>query len=73
MLVSMAGFVKMVSCLENIIFCFYTYADKTSIEVHISSYWLLLFMHNFRDGLTLSFSQNGCHFSNVNTIETFIV
>ena len=28
--------------------------DKTSIEVCISLYWLQLFMHEFRDGLTLS-------------------
>ena len=48
------AFVKIVSCLANSIFCTYTYADKTSIEVCISSYWLQLFMHKFRDGLARS-------------------
>ena len=56
-----AAFVKIVSCLANSIFCGYTYADKTYIEVFISSYWLQLFMHKFR--LACSISQNGSHFS----------
>ena len=30
------------------------YADKTSIEVCICSYWLQIFMHKFRDGLARS-------------------
>ena len=49
-----AAIVKIVSCLANSIFCTYTYADKTSIEVCIPSYWLQLFMHTFRDGLARS-------------------
>ena len=36
----LAAFVKIESC-------------KTSIELCISSYWLQLFMHKFRDGLSL--------------------
>ena len=49
-----SSIVKIVSCLANSIFCSYTYADKTSIEVCIPSYWLQLFMHKFIDGLALS-------------------
>ena len=40
-----AVFVKIVSCLENIICSSHTYTDKTSNEVCISS-WFQLFMHN---------------------------
>ena len=40
----------LVAALVKMVFS-YTYADKTSIEVCISSYWLQLFMHKFRDGL----------------------
>ena len=53
LLVHVAAFVKMVSCYANSIFVL-IYADKTSIEVCISSYWLQIFMHKFKDGLTHS-------------------
>ena len=33
-----------------------TYADKTSIEICICSYWLQLFMNKFGEGLALSLS-----------------
>ena len=47
------AFVIVVTYLVNF-FLIYTFADKTSIDVCIASYWLQLFMHKFRDGLAFS-------------------
>ena len=34
--------------------CCFLYLYKTCIELYISSYWLQLFIHKFRDGLVRS-------------------
>ena len=54
--------VKILSCLANSIFYSYIYADKTSIEVCISSILApIIYAQIFRDRLARSL-KNGSHF-----------